>query len=224
MLDLLVGIAVFLFIFLGFREGIVKSLGSVGAVFVALFLATGTLDFLSKSAPQFSDPNYLGASIVFLLVWVLSYIILDLLLNLLFRKVIKVIVLGPLDKVGGVLIGGFKGLLICGIVLQVVLYFPISQTSKKQITESSLSRFAMGVYGWAYPYAEKIAPVDDLIKGNLKIRIEQGSSEQELKKIGPDKFMGKISKPEKLSDQEEKIKELIKEQKILPSVPQGAAK
>ena len=49
MLNLIVGIAIFLFIFLGLREGIVKSLGSVALVFVALFLASGTLNFLAKA-------------------------------------------------------------------------------------------------------------------------------------------------------------------------------
>ena len=37
MLDVVVGIVIFLFVFLGLREGIAKSLTSVIAVFVSLF-------------------------------------------------------------------------------------------------------------------------------------------------------------------------------------------
>ena len=223
MLNLIVGIAIFLFIFLGLREGIVKSLGSVALVFVALFLASGTLNFLAKGTPQFGDPNFLWTTIVFLLIWALSYIVLDLLLTLLFKKVIKIVILGPLDRAGGLLIGGFKGLLICGIILQLVLYLPISQASKKKITESVLSRFSISVYHWAYPYAKKIAPVvDKLIKGKVTIKVEK--PEHGSEGVGPDKYMGKIAESEKLSEQEQKIRELIKKEKLLPSVPQGAAK
>ena len=227
MLDVIVGIAVFFFIFLGLREGAVKSLVSMVAVFVALFLATGSLNFLAKGVPQFSDPNYLGTSIVFILVWALSFIFLDLFLTLLFKKVIKIVILGPLDKVGGLLIGGFKGLLICGIILQLILFLPLPAAAKKQVAESTLSRVSIAVYHWAYPYAKRVKPIfDDLIKGNLKIKIDKGEagSEAEEQRMEPDKFMGEMAQPEEPNAQEEKIKKLIKEQKILPSVPQGAAK
>ncbi|MBU0672458.1 MAG: CvpA family protein [Candidatus Margulisbacteria bacterium] len=100
MLDVILGILIFLFLILGLREGIFKSLGSVAAVFFSLFLASSVVAFLAKGSPQFNDPKYLGAIIVFLVVWVFSYVVLDLLLTLLFKKIITVIVLGPVDKVG----------------------------------------------------------------------------------------------------------------------------
>jgi uncharacterized membrane protein required for colicin V production len=227
MLDIAVGIVILLFIALGLREGIIKSLGSVAVVFVALFVATGAINLLSQSNPQFSDPNYLGATIAFLVVWGLSYLGLDLLLTLLLKKVITVIVLGPVDKIGGLLIGGFKGVLICGIVLQLSLYLPFSEESKKQITEAPLSRFTIAAYQWAYPYAKRIAPrVNEFMKKNLIEKISERENLEEktedMKKISPEQFMENASEYKKTEkEQEKKIKQLIKEQKLLPTVPQG---
>ncbi len=224
MIDLIVGIAVFCFVILGVREGVAKALGSVALVFAALFLATGTIEFLSKSAPQFKEPSYLGTIIVFLLVWLVSYIILDLLLTLLFRKIIKIIVLGPLDKVGGLLVGGFKGILICGIILQLVLAMPVSAEFKKRITESKLAHSAISIYRWAYPYAKRIAPkLSSLMKINLSEEMKKiEAAEPREGEMSPEKIMGEITEDSKvLSAQAEKIKKLVKEQKILPTVPQG---
>ncbi|MEE8637604.1 MAG: CvpA family protein [Candidatus Margulisiibacteriota bacterium] len=209
MLDLIVGIAILGFVVLGLREGIAKALGSLVLVFIALFLATGTVNFLAKSAPQFSDPNFLGATIIFLVVWLVSYLLLDILLTVVFKKIITIVILGPFDKVGGLLIGGFKGVVICGIVLQLVLYFPISKDAKEQIKNSALSRFSIATYHWVYPYAKRIAPaVSDFMKKNLEEKTG------ELEKLGSE--FGEVK-----SEKEEKIKKLLKDQKLLPTVPQG---
>lgn len=202
MLDLIVGIAILGFAFIGLREGLAKSLGGLVLVFVAFFLATATVNFLAKGAPQFNDPNYLGATLVFLVVWAVSYVLLDLLLLIVLKKIITIVVLGPFDKVGGVIIGGFKGIVICGIILQLVLYFPTSREFKARIKQSELSRFAIATYHWVYPFAKRVAPgVSDFMKKNL----EQGKAE--IEKLGRGK--------------ETEVKKLLKEKKLLPTVPSG---
>ncbi len=200
MLDLIVGIVIVCFALLGIREGIAKSLGSVVLLFAAVFLATGAVNLLAQSNPQFNDPNFLAATIIFLLVWSLSFILLDLLLLIIFKKVITIIILGPFDKVGGLLVGGFKGALICGLILQLILYFPISDSSKEKISKSALSRFSIAAYNWIYPYARKVAPgIQDFIKKSL----EEKTKEMEKMK----------------EDKGEKAKKLLKEKKLLPVVP-----
>lgn len=222
MLDVVVGIAIACFVILGAREGIAKALGSVVLVFVALFLATRTIDFFAQSAEQFKDPNFLGTIIVFFLVWLFSYLLLDLLLNLLFRRAIKIIVLGPLDMVGGLLIGGFKGVLICGIILQLILALPISADSKKYISESRLSGFSISVYQWAYPQAKRLAPkISNLMKIDI---VEEMNKKSEVKvegELSPEKIMGQASEVGKtLTEQEKNIKKLIEDKKLLLNVPQ----
>ena len=134
MLDVIVGIVICCFFLLGLYEGIAKSLGSVALAFFSLFLATSTVNFLAGGAPQFSDPRFLGTAVIFLLVFVVTYILFDILLTILLKRIIMIVILGPLDKVGGALVGGFKGLLICGIILQLTLYFPISAATKINIS------------------------------------------------------------------------------------------
>ncbi len=221
MIDIIVGIAVFLFIVLGLREGLVKSLVSVGIVFGALFIAAYALTYLSKEAPQFGDPNYLGTTLVFLLAWVLSYLVLDLLVTLLLKRIMTIIVLGPFDTVGGLLVGGFKGLLICGVLLQLVLALPISEDVRGMIKESNLSRFSISVYHWAFPYAKKLAPKLSSLTG-LSLAKESGEEVAEPAEIDPDKFLGNISEyEEKIIELREKAKDLLKQQRLLLSVPEG---
>ena len=206
MLDLIVGIVIVGFVILGIREGIAKSLGSVVLVFATLFLATAVIDFLAKSSPRFGDPSYLAAVIIFLLIWAASFVLLDLLLTVILKKVITIVILGPFDKVGGLLIGGFKGVLICGIVLQLILYFPISEASAKSVEGAALSRFCIAAYRWVYPHAKRIAPqVSDFIRKEVE------------RKTGEMERLGK----EVAGEKEEKIKKLLKEEKLLPTVPQG---
>jgi uncharacterized membrane protein required for colicin V production len=223
MLDVIVGIAIACFVILGIREGIAKSLGSIALVFVSLFLATATIDFLAKGASQFKDPSYLGTIIIFFLVWLLSYIILDLVLMLLFRRIIKIIILGPMDMVGGLLIGGFKGTLICGVILSLVLAMPISAASKKYISGSRLASLSIAVYQWAYPHAKRIAPkIGNLMKIDIVEEMNKGNEIKVDAELSPDKLMGEVSEAQKvLTGQEEHIRKLIKEQKLLRNVPQS---
>jgi len=200
MLDLIVGIVIVCFAILGIREGTAKSLGSVALIFVAVFLATGAVNLLAQGNTQFNDPNFLAATVIFLFVWLISFILLDLLLLIILKKVVTIIILGPSDRVGGLLLGGFKGALICGLILQLLLFFPLSGGSKEKINRSTLSRFSMAAYNWVYPYAKKIAPcISDFIKKN----VEEKSGE--LEKIKEDKG--------------ETAKKLLKEKRLLPAVP-----
>lgn len=222
MLDVAVGIVIFLFFILGLREGIVKSLCSVAAVFVALICASAVTAFLAKAEPRFNDPHFLGAVIIFLLVWVLAYIVLDILLTLLFKRLINIVVLGPVDKVGGSLIGGIKGIIIAGIILQLSLALPLSPAVKKDVTGGVLSRLVIATYHWAYPYAKKWMP---LVKGFLHDNLlEKISQQQNLKDKTRDAsakdLLGKVSEYEKIKDdQEKKIHKLLKEQKLLRDAP-----
>jgi len=226
MLDVIVGIAIACFVILGAREGIAKALGSVVLVFAALFLATRTIDFFSQGAEQFKDPNFLGTVIIFFLVWLLSYILLDLLLNLIFRKAVKIIVLGPLDKVGGLLIGGFKGILICGIILQLALALPISAGAKQYISTSKLSAFSIAVYQLAYPQAKRLAPkISEMMKTDIMEKMNKGTEVKVDPELSPEKIMDQASEVGKdLTEQQENIRKLIEDKKIILNVPQTEVK
>jgi len=226
MLDVIVGIAIACFVILGAREGIAKALGSVLLVFISLFLATRTIDFFAQGAEQFKDPSFLGTIIIFFLVWLLSYILLDLLLNLIFRKAVKIIVLGPLDSVGGLLIGGFKGILICGIILQLALALPLSADSKKYISEGKLSGFSIAVYQLAYPQAKRLAPkISELMETDIMGEMNKKSEVKADPELSPEKIVGQAAEVGKaLSEQEGNIRKLINDNKLILDVPQTEVK
>lgn len=224
MLDLILGIAILVFVVLGLREGIVKALGSLALVFVALFLASGAISLLSKGDPRLTDPNFLSATVTFLIVWSISYLFLDLILTVFLKKIVTIIILGPIDKIGGIFIGGFKGLVICGIILQLVLYMPLSSQWKIRIQTSDLARLCIDVYQLTYPYAQKIAPMTkDTMKYNLIKSTVDVSDKQAVKKKA-EQIEKNIEKsvPSPVTEfmEGKDVKEILKKHNLLPTVPQ----
>ncbi len=226
MLDLIVGLVIFCFIFLGAREGIVKSLASVALVFVSLFLATNAISVLSNTAPQFKDPAYAGTIGLFFLIWAVSYIFLDLLTMLLFRRVIRIIVLGQTDIIGGLFVGGFKGLLICGIVLQLFLSLPVSDATRENVVNSLVGRLSLSTYKLTYPYVKNIVPKMRITNTDkINLMEEMGTPKSKLiKRAGeeePDALLRDATNvPEKLLDRSKSIRKLLEEKKLVPGVPE----
>jgi uncharacterized membrane protein required for colicin V production len=218
MFDLVVGIVVLVFIALGLWQGLVKTLASVVAIFAALFAASSTLGFLAGGAPQFNDPNNLGALVLFILISTLCYILLDLFLLLLFRKIITITVLGALDRVGGFIAGWLRGMLICGVVLQLALYFPFPESYRRRVTNSPLARFSIALFHWTAPLAERFMPISG--EWMKQSPVGELKGEDVLKETGE---AARKALPEKYEDikktQEQKIKELLKDQKLLHGAP-----
>jgi uncharacterized membrane protein required for colicin V production len=231
MIDLIIGLFILLFVFLGLREGLAKTLGSIVLIFLALFFSNSSIDFLARVSPELTKSGSFAASAVFLGIWAVIYALLDFLLGLILRRIITIIVLGPLDRVAGTLLGVFKGLLIAGIVLQLSLCFPIAAQTKKRIMDSSAAKFSIATYQWAYPLAKKWTPYfNRIIKENLLDRIqkqekipEKISAEIEsIKKMSPDEVMDKLIEYEKVKKETEaKIKKLLEEKNLMPSSPTG---
>jgi uncharacterized membrane protein required for colicin V production len=143
-------------------------------------------------------------------------------LTLLFKRLINIVVLGPVDKVGGSLVGGFKGVLIAGIILQLSLALPLSPAVKKDVTGGALSRLAIAAYHWAYPYAQKWTPlVKGFLHDNLLEKIgQQQNLKDKTKDASAKDLLGNVSEYEKIkNDQEKKIHKLLKEQKLLRDAP-----
>ncbi|MDD5382542.1 MAG: CvpA family protein [Candidatus Margulisbacteria bacterium] len=221
MLDVVVGIVVALFILLGAREGIAKSLGSLAMVFVALFLAGSAIGILGQSNAQFNDPQNTATILTFLFVWLVVYLILDLLLILLLKKIINITVLGPADKIGGLIIGGCKGIMICGVILQLIIGLPISADSRAQIVNSPLASFSIAAYQWAYPYTKQFVPAVNSFKQNLIKQLDQTDTQKAEEQPGSGEFVEKVMKQEPVkTDADKKIMKLLKEQKLLPDAPE----
>jgi len=213
MVDIIIVIVVLIFVALGLREGLVKALTSVAAVFASLFFATATL-----SSIGLVESRAVSTVILFFFLFFIAYVLLDLLLTLLFKKVISVTVLGPVDRFGGVAVGAFKGFLICAIGVQVLFYCPFDEQTMTQLKESYLSRLAVAVFQWSYPYVKNVRPeISDFIKTDYVTdkttgTVEPKSTEDVTKAVG--------DAVDQYKKREKDVMKLLEENKLVPGVPE----
>lgn len=207
MADLIIGLLVVGFVFLGVRDGLAKSLGGVITFFLALFASAAVIEFFSAYSPVYKDYLNLATVLTFVFVWLVVLIILELLLGLLLKKVIAVTVLGPVDRVLGGIVGGGRGLLVLGLVLQLMLSLAVPAAFKTAINGAFLSKLSISAYQWAFPLAKKTVPqINQTMQENIinKIHVEVG----DISKDSPDELNKKLIEVEKAKAQLEK--ELLK--------------
>ena len=70
--------------------------------------------------------------------WIIAYFILDLAAAAI-NKIIKITFMNPVESLGGAVLGLIRGILIVGLILQLVLILPV-QSSYKNLINSSLSK------------------------------------------------------------------------------------
>jgi uncharacterized protein YjbJ (UPF0337 family) len=130
---------ILLFGVLGYRDGVVKRIIEIAGVFVALYL---TARFATAVAPWVMEQTGVGESPALLLTWAGLFIlglVLSRLLALVLSKLIRLTILGPLDKFGGALVG-----LAFGTLLVSVLLLAGSQAPGGDKIQSSFDRTAPG--------------------------------------------------------------------------------
>lgn len=202
MIDIFIGLFVLLFIYIGAREGLVKTLASIVLIFFSLFVATAAVGSFSRISSEFTNPSNLAAVTAFTVVWVIIYAVFELLLGLLLRKVITITVLGALDKVAGNIFGAVKGLLLVGIIVQLIICFPVEGKTKQAILNSLSAKFSLAAYHWAAPVASRsFSPLGEIGKANLidsiqakKIPASISKEVEVLSKMQPDKIIQQYQK------------------------------
>ena len=227
MVELIVSLFIITLAYFGFRDGLAKTLGSIAVLFIALFLSSSAIAALSKIASEFSNPKSLLTIIVFFILWLALYVALDLLIKLILKVVVQITVLGPLDQVGGVLLGAVRGLLIAGIALQFMLSFPVSDKTKTRVLAALPAKFSIATFQWLYPAAQKMQPyINDLINledksgviENIAIKDKvTGEVEGIIKENVP--ALEKAAK-----EQEKRFRKLLEESELSPTSPSGRPK
>ena len=161
-LDIIIAIILFLFGFKGFRKGLVIEVVTLLAFGVGIYGAMHFSDFTANHLQDFMEinPKYLNT-----IAFVLTFIILVVLVNLIGRlvsKLVKSMNLGFFDKLGGFLFGIIKGVLLCSILLMVLNNFQLIGVVKPEVREQSK----------LYPYIEQTVPYVyrgfDLVKDYAK--------------------------------------------------------
>ncbi len=158
-LDIIIAIILLLFGVKGFRKGLIIEVVTLLAFAVGIYGAMHFSDFTAEHLKEFMEinPKYLNTT-----AFVLTFILLVILVNIIGRMVTKLIQamnLGFFNKLGGAVFGMAKGVLLCSIMVMVLNNFQLLGIVKPEVREQSK----------LYPYIEETVPYVyrgfDLVKG-----------------------------------------------------------
>ena len=161
-LDIIIAIILLVFGFKGLRKGLIIEVVTLLAFGVGIYGAMHFSDFTAGHLQDFMEinPKYLNT-----IAFVLTFIILVVLVNLIGRLVsraIKSLNLGFFDRLGGFLFGILKGVLLCSTFVLVLNNLQWTGIIKEEVRQKS----------FLYSYVEKTVPYlykgFDLVKGYAK--------------------------------------------------------
>ena len=147
-LDIIIAIILLLFGFKGFRKGLIIEVVTLLAFAVGIYGAMHFSDFTAEHLRDFMEinPKYLNT-----IAFVLTFILLVILVNLIGRWVtnlIKAMNLNFWNKLGGGVFGVAKGVLLCSVLVLVLNNFQLLGVVKTEVREQSK----------LYPYIEQTVP------------------------------------------------------------------
>lgn len=147
-LDIIIAIVLFVFGFKGFRKGLIIEVVTLLAFGVGIYGAMHFSDFTAAHLQEVVEinPKYLDT-----IAFVLTFILLVIVVNLIGRWVtnlVKEMNLGFFNRLGGLIFGTAKGVLLCSILVMVLTNFNLMGLLKEKTKQESL----------LYPYIEQTVP------------------------------------------------------------------
>lgn len=132
----------------GWRKGIIIEVTTLLGLGLGLYGAFHFSDFTADHLVKWVEinPKYLN-----LIAFIVTFIVVALLVNVLGRmvsKVVKNLNLGFIDKIGGFLVGIAKGLLLCSLLVMLINVLNFKGVVKDDAKKESL----------LYPYVEATVP------------------------------------------------------------------
>ncbi len=161
-LDIIIAIVLFVFGYKGFRKGLIIEVVTLAAFVVGIYGAMHFSDFTASHLQEFMEisPKHLNT-----VAFVLTFIILVILVNMIGRAVTKLVQameLGFVNKMFGFVFGVAKGVLLCSIMVMVLNNFELLGLVKPEVRKESK----------LYPYIEMTVPYVyqgfDLVKDYAK--------------------------------------------------------
>lgn len=121
--DLILCLILMGFVWFGFWHGLIRSLGGIIGIFLAVFIASRWYETVAlEILPWLGDNLNLARLIGFILVFFLARFLVNLLIKIL-DKVFDLLSFIPFLKTINRLAGGFLGLIEGGLILGLILYF-----------------------------------------------------------------------------------------------------
>ncbi len=141
---------------MGFRDGVVKRVIEILGVFATLIL---TARFAAAVNPWMMQQTGVPEGPALLITWAALFfagLLLSRLLATLLSKLVRLTILGWLDKLGGALVGLALGVFVASVVLLAVSHIPGGGSVKAQYQESSLGQFIYYAAPTFYQTARKL--------------------------------------------------------------------
>ena len=148
--DVVIIIYLALSIISGFVQGLIRSLLSIIGLIVGILLASHFYKQLGDILTFISNRNV--ADIVAFIVILLAVMVISALIGLVLRSIIKAIMLGWVDKIGGAILGLILGALSISAILAIIA--KVSNSSL--ITDSKFAGFFLD----KFPIVSKFLPGD----------------------------------------------------------------
>jgi membrane protein required for colicin V production len=163
-LDLALIVFVSLFVLGGWRKGLIKGVFEIAGLAAAIILGgrfspqLSTL-LLSQDVVSLSVP--VAEIAAFIIIFIAILVVFSILAHLI-KLLARIILLGWLDRFGGVLLGLVEGLIFSSLLLTLLTFFPIYPRLNRALDESSLARPVQtitprifGALQGRYPYFER---------------------------------------------------------------------
>ncbi|MDI6808732.1 MAG: CvpA family protein [Candidatus Eisenbacteria bacterium] len=136
----------------GLVRGFLVEIGGIVAALIAIFFSPRAYSLVEPFVPRRIPGNW-GEVIAFFVIFIVSLVIVGRFLKLL-TKGIPAVPLGCLNTLAGGVLGFARSVFISGIILAVLLKFPVANT-QKLISDSKLSSRILTSSKAVYPFLPK---------------------------------------------------------------------
>ena len=178
---------------LGFKDGVIKRILEIGGVFVSLVL---TARFATAAEPWVADKTGLSEGTALLVTWAALFfagLLLSRLLANMVSKLVRLMVLGWLDRWGGALVGMALGTLVASVVLVAASSVPGGVKIQSAYDQSALGRSIFYAAPSVYEQVRKLAgsDVDAIWDRSLDKAREEADKGKEIVKEKAEEALGK---------------------------------
>ncbi len=153
-------VVIVIFGILGFKDGVIKRILEIAGVFVSLIL---TARFATAAEPWVAAKTGLSEGTALLVTWAALFfagLLLSRLLASMASKLVRLTVLGWLDRWGGAAVGMALGTLVASVILVAASSVPGGVKIQSAYDESALGRFIFYAAPSVYEQVRKLAGSD----------------------------------------------------------------
>lgn len=176
--DLIIVAVIAWFTFRAYFNGLIREVVTLGAVIVGAILAGLFYDNLADNLDFLIDSQTTRRLISFAAIFV-GIVVAGHLLAAILKQTAALLLLGPIDHIGGAVFGFLKGLILVQVALIAFAVFPAIETVSRGVDDSRLAPFFLETLpfaGFGLP-SEFDLPLDQLDDWRRTLGAIRGSDE-----------------------------------------------